>query len=475
MTANKEATAWTRFRSAMDERSRLWWNAFLWLLMAITLLFLGGYVGIVFIWLGQIYDHYPRLHEYIVVFIHVGTGAVVLLLGLLQFVPQIRQRWPKFHRYNGYLVMVAGLISGVGAFATCFWAFGGAPVALSAGVVSLYWLLTIVMGYRRIIQRDIQGHREWMIRFFSLAYSIVAMRLVIIIAMTKWSPSVAIGAGIPVTLIVFILGAEFYIAATKQRSHPPEMVIAGEMHITLESWQKLTLVSKSQLSHNTSLFVFELPHPSMKVHVPAGHHILLRVDIDGRKIIRPYSPVNLEERSGVLEFIIKKYKDGKMSTYLHDTLQVGDQIELKGPEGSFDYKANDHEHVVLMAGGTGITPIVGIVTAILRNPFDTTKITLFYANPTSSDIILLDELREMAQDGSRLKLVLVLSRPALADLDFERGRIEEALVRKNAPEPNKAVRVIICGPQAMCIAMMKLAGRMGYSNNSTYALGVSDH
>jgi len=464
----------------LNQRSKTLWDILRWTLLSITILFIGGYVGIVFFWLGQFKNDYPTLHARIVVGIHVISGCVMIFGGTLQIIPQIRQRWPKFHRINGYIIYVAGIISGVGAFGTSLYAFGGPAVTLSGLLVSLYWILTIVMGYVRIIQKNIQGHREWMIRFYTLAYAIIFMRVVVIICsnVVGWSLPASLGAGIPATWLFFILCAEFYIASTRSKSIPAQMTINGEMLVSFPTWTKLKLIERHQMTANVSTLVFQLPHSSMRTYVPPGHHILLKARCGKKIVIRPYSPVDLSNKSGIVEFVIKRYEGGLMSTHLHHTLNIGDEISVKGSMGEYEYQANQHKHILLMAGGSGITPIISIARAILSNPFDTTRITFFNANRSESDVVLLDELKEMASNHpDRFQLVCCISRPRmeLDDQDiFEKGRITKEIIEKNAPESKTDASVLICGPRPMCFEMMGLVHQMGYPKRSVFAFGVSD-
>ncbi|KAL0490502.1 NADH-cytochrome b5 reductase [Acrasis kona] len=505
-----------------EDHWRFGWEICKWLLFAATIFFIIGYVGIVLFYLGQFFSNYPKLHQQIVMYIHISTGSVMILFGSLQFFPPIRQRWPTFHRMNGYIVYVAGFISGIGAFGASLYPHGGEPVVLSGIIVSLYWILTIIMGYVRIIYKDIEGHREWMIRFFSLAYAILIMRIVVIVTQygLGWDLKASIGAAIPATWLFFIICAEFYISNTRITFKTLDHVVNGEMLTSLPSWTKLKLISKTQHADQVCSFVFELAHPSMRVCVPPGHHMLLKAKTSMFTTIRPYSPVNMNNKTGVLEFIVKKYNNGKMSSFMHDCLSVGDEMEIKGPIGEFDYKANSYKHIILLAGGTGITPIANVITSVLNNPYDNTCLYLFFANRTDIDVILYQELKSLAKlHSDRFKLILVISRPAVdgldynvakpndsvihlsptettcctssaavtdinkqvvnvnlnTDLEFKRGRITKDLIKEHGPTPSRDTLVLVCGPHQMCFKMMGMMSSLGYSKSRTFAFGVSDH
>lgn len=95
-----------------------------------------------------------------------------------------------------------------------------------------------------------------------------------------------------------------------------------------------------------------------------------------------------------------------MSQYL-DSLSIGQRIDIAGPFGLIEYKgrgkfeirkkAKHYEHVGMMAGGTGITPMLQIIKAVLKDPLDTTTLSLLYANQTEQDILIRDMLEEEAR------------------------------------------------------------------------------
>ena len=68
------------------------------------------------------------------------------------------------------------------------------------------------------------------------------------------------------------------------------------------------------------------------------------------------------------------------------TSQVGDTLEFKGPILKLPYKANEYEHIGMVAGGTGITPMLQVVDEVLANPADKTKISLVFGNQSEADM-----------------------------------------------------------------------------------------
>lgn len=107
----------------------------------------------------------------------------------------------------------------------------------------------------------------------------------------------------------------------------------------------------------------------------------------GCKIFRPYTLISNPNEPGYFELMIKTYKTGNVSEYI-DKLQIGDSIKVKGPIPTLKFNQNMKKKIGMLAGGTGITPMLQIIQAILNNPNDETEITLVYSNHSTDDILV---------------------------------------------------------------------------------------
>merc|ERR1712070_1215537 len=84
-------------------------------------------------------------------------------------------------------------------------------------------------------------------------------------------------------------------------------------------------------------------------------------------------------------------------------------IEVKGPFAKLRYYANMKKHIGMVAGGSGITPMLQILKEALRNPQDDTRFTLFFGNKTPDDILLREELKAMAAAShGRLEIYFIV-------------------------------------------------------------------
>jgi cytochrome-b5 reductase len=136
-------------------------------------------------------------------------------------------------------------------------------------------------------------------------------------------------------------------------------------------------------------------------------------------------------------------------------LVPGTTIKVKGPKGQMVYKPNMTREIGMLAGGTGITPMLQIIRAILKNPEDHTKVTLIYANVTTDDILLKEDLETFAtRYPDQFKLFLVVEK-SVDTWTGGVGFITEAMIREYCPPPATDIKILICGPPPMVSAMKK--------------------
>jgi len=122
-------------------------------------------------------DHY--IESPIISILHLIPGILFMLLGPLQFIPDIRQRWPKLHRWSGRIVVFSGILIGMSALSMAL-VF---PVIVNhfSTVANITFGLALVgallIALRAILKRDINRHRAWMMRAYAIAITPAVMRV----------------------------------------------------------------------------------------------------------------------------------------------------------------------------------------------------------------------------------------------------------------------------------------------------------
>lgn len=225
-----------------------------------------------------------------------------------------------------------------------------------------------------------------------------------------------------------------------------------KMALNPNKWTEFKLQDKAQVSHNTQLFRFSFD-PSVKLGLDIASCILTRApigqDAEGKTkyVIRPYTPISDPEAKGYFDLMIKVYPEGKMSRHFA-SLKPGDFLEVKGPIEKLRYSPNMKKHIGMIAGGTGITPMLQIIEAILKNPDDNTQVSLLYANVSPDDILLKKKLDVLAASHPNLTVYYTVDNPT-NDWIGGKGYISEEMIVKGLPGPADDTLILVCGPPGM--------------------------
>jgi len=180
------------------------------------------------------------------------------------------------------------------------------------------------------------------------------------------------------------------------------------------------------------------------VHYRAGQFLTCCFDAEGEERRRAYSLSALPDQ-GHLRITVKRLADGRVSPLIHERLRVGDRFRILGPSGDFVLTPDIH-HAVFIAAGAGITPIRGLVEAMLRRDGEQ-PVTLIYASRNVSNIIFRDELETLAATHPNLTVHHVLSRPGRTWQGL-RGRLdsEQLSALLEGLDAGSRAHYFICGP-----------------------------
>jgi NAD(P)H-flavin reductase len=133
---------------------------------------------------------------------------------------------------------------------------------------------------------------------------------------------------------------------------------------------------------------------------------------ESKEIVRSYTPISSDHVPGHFDLLIKSYPTGNISKHMA-SLIVGQTIKVKGPKGAMVYTPNIVRHFGMIAGGTGITPMLQIIRAVIRGRAmgDRTEIDLIFANVNPEDILLKEDLDKLAREDKGFRVHYVLNNP----------------------------------------------------------------
>ncbi|XP_053283129.1 NADH-cytochrome b5 reductase 2 [Pleuronectes platessa] len=287
-----------------------------------------------------------------------------------------------------------------------------------------------------------------------------------------------------VTVVIFLLRGS---AGEKKQQQP----------VTLQDPMvkySLPLVEKQEISHDTKKFRFGLPSAAHILGLPVGQHVYLSAKVNGSLVVRAYTPVSSDEDQGYVDLVVKVYfknthpsfpDGGKMSQYL-DNMAVGDSMDFRGPSGLLVYKGKGHfsirpdkksepkirkvKHVGMIAGGTGITPMLQLIRRIAADTSDDTKCSLIFANQTEKDILLREELEEVKKNHpDKVQLWFTLDKPP-QDWSYSSGFVSQDMIREHLPAPSSDALVVLCGPPPMIqYACLPNLDKLGHKTENIFS------
>lgn len=229
-------------------------------------------------------------------------------------------------------------------------------------------------------------------------------------------------------------------------------------------WQIARVTKIVDETRRTKTFTLALPH--WQPHRAGQHYDVRLTAEDGYQAQRSYSLASPPEQMGEIELTVDLLPEGEVSTYLHESVAVGDPLEIRGPIGGFFVWGSELAHLPLLmiAGGSGVVPF----RAMLRHRAALGAInptTLLYSARSTDEVIYRNELEQLAQQppphGFDLRLTFTRSTPR-GWTGYQR-RIDAAMltdvVNRFATHP----QCFICGSN----------GLVEHAANTLVDLGVS--
>jgi ferredoxin-NADP reductase len=228
------------------------------------------------------------------------------------------------------------------------------------------------------------------------------------------------------------------------------------------NWQIASITGIKPETDTVKTFTLQLP---AWMRHRAGQHYDLRLTAeDGYQAQRSYSIASEPERTGEVDITVERVEEGEISTYLHDVAVIGDRIEVRGPIGGyFVWEPDMSEPLLLVAGGSGIVPLMSMIrhrrALGARDPT-----TLLYSSRRFEDVIYYDELETLSKANDGLQVFHTLTRSQPAGWKGFTRRIDETMLKEVAGPLGRSVQVYICGPTLMVEAAANALVKIGINS-----------
>ena len=202
----------------------------------------------------------------------------------------------------------------------------------------------------------------------------------------------------------------------------------------------------------------ELDVPDWPGHV-AGQHVDVRLTAeDGYQAERSYSIASAPDEP--LAVTVERLEDGEVSPYLVDEAREGDAFEVRGPIGGyFVWEPDDPAPVLLIAGGSGVVPLMSMARDRAREG-SSTPMRLLFSSRTLEDVIYRQELEALAGNG--FEVVHTLTREQPPGWSGYSRRIDDDLLRDVAWPAEDEPKVFVCGSTRFVDAGADGLVRLGY-------------
>ena len=195
----------------------------------------------------------------------------------------------------------------------------------------------------------------------------------------------------------------------------------------------------------------------------AGQHVDMRLTAeDGYSVERSYSIASEPERRDVIDVTVERIEDGEVSSFLHDVVQVGDGLELRGPIGGyFVWESALGGPLFLVAGGSGVVPLMAMLRHRARSGSNV-RARLLASSRHYEDIIYRDELEQLAAKDSTFDVVHTLTRSQPPGWSGYGRRIDDRMLAEAVEPIGVDARVYICGPTALVETAANGLVRLGF-------------
>jgi ferredoxin-NADP reductase len=210
------------------------------------------------------------------------------------------------------------------------------------------------------------------------------------------------------------------------------------------TWQLGEVVDLIDRTPHVRSIVLEVPDwPGHR----AGQHVDVRLTADdGYQAQRSYSISSAPDDQGRLELTVERIEGGEVSSYLIEELRKGDQLEFRGPVGGyFVWESGMTEPLLLVAGGSGICPLM----AMLRHRAATSSrvpARLLYSARSLEDVIYRTELEELGAAGAGLDVLIALTRVRPPHWTGYDRRVDRQMLAEVAWPPDQRPLTFVCGP-----------------------------
>jgi ferredoxin-NADP reductase len=232
-------------------------------------------------------------------------------------------------------------------------------------------------------------------------------------------------------------------------------------HENVKSPMRLLLSQTEQQTHDTKTLRFQILDERRFCAKP-GQFLTFQWTIDGQRVLRSYTVSSSPVHENYVEITPKRMENGCVSIFLNERAMPGLTVEASGPYGRFYFDETLHKSIVLIAAGSGITPMISMLRYVddLKLP---TPVTLLYCVRTAADIIFQNELARLGSSLPKFNYEVCLSRPD-PTWKGRSGRLTEEVISQHVTDLNSPT-FFLCGPKGFMDNARQLLSTLGVNED----------
>jgi ferredoxin-NADP reductase len=367
-----------------------------------------------------------------------------------------RTRLIALHRAGGYLFVILLCIMtysmsqrlvGVGIT-------GHLPTHLVLHIALVLVLVPLL--FLKILIAHRYKHSHSSLKALGIAIFVISFALVSIPTLSELlrsaspgSPGLRVATGL-IVAVCLIQGALVFTkwnqsrgSATSTRiAEIPALATSLTVRENAKDPMNLLLAQIERQTHDTKTLRFQIPK-ERQLRAKPGQFLTFQWTIDGQRVRRSYTVSSSPVRENYVEITPKRMENGCVSVFLNERAKPGLAVEASGPYGRFYFDESLHKSIVLIAAGSGITPMISMLRYIDDLEL-ATPVTLLYCVRTGADIIFENELSRLSRSLPNFKYELCLSRPD-PTWKGRSGRLTEEFVSQSVTDLDSPT-FFLCGP-----------------------------
>jgi ferredoxin-NADP reductase len=381
-----------------------------------------------------------------------------------------RDRLIAAHRLGGYLFVILLCIMAysmsqrlVGVGIT-----GHLPTHLVLHIVLVLVLVPLLFLKILIARRYKQSHSS--LKTLGIAIFVISFALVSIPTLSELLRSASpgsLGLRLATGLVVVVCIVQCALVFKKRKqsqasieSRIPEIPLQATTLTNRENAKgpmNLLLAQIEQQTHDAKTLRFQIPKERQLPAKP-GQFMTFQWIIDGQRVMRSYTISSSPIHVNYVEITPKRMENGCVSVFLNERAKPGQTVEARGPYGQFYFDETVHKSIVLMAAGSGITPMISMLRYIDDLKL-ATSVTLLYCVRTAADIIFQTELARLGRTLPNFKYEVCLSRPE-PTWKGHSGRLTEEFVSRHVTDLNSPT-FFLCGPKGFMDNARQILSTLG--------------